>query len=147
MLAGNTVPEGAAPLAQAYAGHQVRRVRAATRRRARAILLGEVMGPPTGAAGDIQLKGAGRTPFRPDGRRARLAGAGDARIHLSPRPWAALGIPTTRALAAVTTGETVLREAPPARRGASPGFASSHIRVRHVPVFSPSAGTTRACAP
>ncbi|WP_073125643.1 protein adenylyltransferase SelO [Palleronia salina] len=124
MLAGNTVPEGAAPLAQAYAGHQfggwVPQLGDG-----RAILLGEVL-TDTGRY-DIQLKGAGRTPF---------SRGGDGRAWLGPvlreyvvsEAMAALGIPTTRALAAVTTGEDVLREAP------LPGavltrVARSHIRV------------------
>ena len=130
MLAGNAVPAGAAPLAQAYAGHQfggwVPQLGDG-----RAILLGEVVAPEgSGLAGrrfDIQLKGAGRTPY------SRM---GDGRAWLGPvireyvvsEAMAALGIPTTRALAAVATGETVLREAP------LPGavltrVASSHIRV------------------
>jgi len=125
VLAGNTVPEGAAPLAQAYAGHQFGGF-VPQLGDGRAILLGEVMGRD-GRRRDIQLKGAGRTPF------SRM---GDGRAWLGPvmreyivsEAMAALGIPTTRALAAVTTGETVLREAP------LPGavltrVASSHIRV------------------
>ena len=126
MLAGNTVPEGAEPLAQAYAGHQfggwVPQLGDG-----RAILLGEVVAPD-GARFDLQLKGAGPTPF---------SRGGDGRAWLGPvireyvvsEAMAALGLPTTRALAAVTTGEAVLRET-----GAMPGavlarVASSHIRV------------------
>jgi len=125
VLAGNAVPEGAAPLAQAYAGHQFGGF-VPKLGDGRAILLGEVI-DRAGRRRDIQLKGAGPTPF------SRM---GDGRAWLGPvmreyivsEAMAALGIPTTRALAAVTTGETVLREAP------LPGavltrVAASHIRV------------------
>ncbi|MEM9707891.1 MAG: YdiU family protein [Pseudomonadota bacterium] len=125
ILAGNAVPEGAAPLAQAYAGHQFGGF-VPQLGDGRAILLGEVIGTD-GKRRDIQLKGAGRTPF------SRM---GDGRAWLGPvmrefiisEAMAALGVPTTRALAAVTTGETVLREAP--RPGAVlTRVAASHIRV------------------
>jgi uncharacterized protein YdiU (UPF0061 family) len=125
MLAGNAVPEGATPLAAAYAGHQFGGF-SPQLGDGRAILLGEVVGRD-GIRRDIQLKGSGPTPF------SRM---GDGRAVLGPvlreyivgEAMAALGIPTTRALAAVTTGETVLREAP------LPGavltrVAQSHIRV------------------
>ncbi len=124
-LAGNATPGGADPLAQAYAGHQFGNF-VPQLGDGRALLLGEVVAPD-GARFDIQLKGSGRTPF------SRM---GDGRAWLGPvlreylvsEAMAALGVPTTRALAAVTTGETVLREA------AFPGavltrVASSHIRV------------------
>ncbi|MFN3525996.1 MAG: protein adenylyltransferase SelO [Paracoccus sp. (in: a-proteobacteria)] len=125
VLAGNTVPEGAEPLAQAYAGHQfggfVPRLGDG-----RAVLLGEVVAPD-GARFDIQLKGAGQTPFsrRGDGR----AWLGPVlREYLVSEFMAAMGVPTTRALAAVATGEMVQRET------ALPGavltrVAASHIRV------------------
>ena len=125
MLAGNAVPEGAAPLAQAYAGHQFGGF-VPQLGDGRALLLGEVVAPD-GARFDIQLKGSGRTPF---------SRAGDGKAWLGPvlREYlvsefmAAMGVPTTRALAAVTTGEPVWREQP------LPGailtrVASSHIRV------------------
>jgi uncharacterized protein YdiU (UPF0061 family) len=125
IFAGNALPEGAEPIAQVYAGHQfggwVPQLGDG-----RAVLLGEVVAPD-GARFDIQLKGAGRTPY------SRM---GDGRAWLGPvlreyivsEAMAALNIPTTRALAAVTTGEIVLRE------GRMPGavfarVASSHIRV------------------
>ena len=125
IFAGNTLPDGAAPLAQAYAGHQfggwVPQLGDG-----RAVLLGEVV-DQAGQRRDIQLKGAGRTPYsrRGDGR----AWLGPVlREYLISEAMFALGIPTTRALAAVTTGETVLRET------ALPGaivtrVAASHIRV------------------
>ncbi len=125
VFAGNAVPEGAAPLAQAYAGHQfggwVPQLGDG-----RAILMGEIVAPD-GARFDIQLKGAGQTPFsrRGDGR----AWIGPViREYVVSEAMAALGVPTTRALAAVATGEPVWRES------ALPGavlarVASSHIRV------------------
>ncbi len=125
VLAGNAVPAGAAPLAAAYAGHQFGHFVPALGD-GRAILLGEVVGPD-GRRRDIQLKGSGPTPFsrRGDGR----AALGPVlREYLVSEAMHALGIPTTRALAAVTTGEDVFRET------ALPGaivarVASSHIRV------------------
>ncbi len=125
ILAGNAVPQGASPLAQAYAGHQfggwVPQLGDG-----RAILLGEVVNRD-GTRRDIQLKGAGPTPFsrRGDGR----AALGPVmREYIVSEAMHAFGIPTTRALAAVTTGEPVIRERP------LPGavltrVASSHIRV------------------
>jgi protein adenylyltransferase len=125
VLAGNAIPEGAEPIALAYAGHQfgafVHQLGDG-----RAILLGEVVGKD-GARRDIQLKGAGQTPFsrRGDGR----AALGPVlREYVVSEAMAALGIPTTRALAAVTTGEVVARDLP------MPGavfarVAASHIRV------------------
>lgn len=125
VLAGNVVPEGAEPLAQAYAGHQFGGW-VPTLGDGRAVLLGEVVAPD-GARFDLQLKGAGITPFsrRGDGR----AWMGPVlREYVVSEAMAALGIPTTRALAAVATGETVWREE--ARPGAVLArVASSHIRV------------------
>ncbi len=124
-LAGNAVPGGADPLAQVYAGHQFGGW-SPQLGDGRALLLGEVI-DVHGARRDIQLKGSGPTPY------SRM---GDGRAWLGPvmreyivsEAMHALGIPTTRALAAVATGDTVLREAP------LPGavltrVASSHIRV------------------
>jgi len=125
ILAGNAMPEGAASIAQVYAGHQfggwVPQLGDG-----RALLIGEVI-DAAGNRRDLQLKGAGPTPYsrRGDGR----AGLGPVlREYLVSEAMAALGIPTTRALAAVTTGEPVFRE----RR--LPGavltrVAASHIRV------------------
>ncbi|WP_417247660.1 protein adenylyltransferase SelO [Celeribacter sp.] len=124
VFAGNTIPDGADPIAQAYAGHQfggwVPQLGDG-----RAVLLGEIVGPEGRV--DIQLKGAGRTPFsrRGDGR----AWIGPAlREYLVSEFMYAAGVPTTRALAVVRTGERVQRE-----RG-YPGailtrVAASHIRV------------------
>ena len=124
-LAGNRVPAGAEPIAAAYAGHQFGGFVPQLGDR-RAVLLGEVVGQE-GARRDLQLKGSGPTPFsrRGDGR----AALGPVlREYVVSEAMAALGIPTTRALAAVTTGEQVRREE------RLPGavltrIASSHIRV------------------
>src|SRR3712207_3363254 len=125
ILAGDRVPAGAEPIALAYAGHQFGHF-VPQLGDGRAILLGEVV-DRQGVRRDIQLKGAGRTRFsrRGDGR----AGLGPVlREYVVSEAMAALGIPTTRALAAVTTGEEVMREQ------ILPGailtrVASSHIRV------------------
>jgi len=126
VLAGNRVPEGAAPLAQAYAGHQFGGWNPQLGD-GRALLLGEVIGRD-GRRRDIQLKGAGRTPFSRMGDGRAWVGP-VIREYLVSEAMHAMGIPTTRALAAVTTGETIWRE-----QGELPGavltrVASSHIRV------------------
>jgi len=125
VLSGSAAPEGSAPLAQAYAGHQFGGF-SPQLGDGRAMLLGEVI-DKDGLRQDIQLKGSGRTPY---------SRGGDGRAWLGPvlreyvlsEAMAALNIPTTRALAAVTTGQDVIRETP------LPGavlcrIASSHIRV------------------
>jgi serine/tyrosine/threonine adenylyltransferase len=125
ILAGNRVPVGGDPLAMAYAGHQFGTF-VPQLGDGRAILIGEVI-DCAGRRRDIQLKGAGPTPYsrRGDGR----AALGPVlREYIVSEAMAALGIPTTRALAAVTTGEPVWRET------SLPGavltrVASSHIRV------------------
>ncbi len=125
ILAGKRVPDGAEPIAMAYAGHQFGHF-VPQLGDGRAILLGEVI-DADGVRRDIQLKGSGPTPFsrRGDGR----AALGPVlREYIVSEAMAALGIPTTRSLAAVVTGESVLRET------ALPGavltrVASSHIRV------------------
>ena len=125
ILAGNRVAEGSEPIALAYAGHQFGHF-VPQLGDGRAILLGEVVGRD-GVRYDIQLKGSGPTPFsrRGDGR----AALGPVlREYILSEAMAALGVPTTRALAAVTTGERVLREI------ALPGavftrIAASHLRV------------------
>ncbi len=124
-LAGNRVPEGAEPLAMAYAGHQYGHF-APSLGDGRAILLGELI-DGNGVRRDIHLKGAGQTPF------SRM---GDGRAVLGPvlreyvlgEAMHGLGIPTTRALAMVASGEPVYRER------IEPGavlvrVASSHVRI------------------
>ena len=125
ILAGKRVPDGADPIAMAYAGHQFGHF-VPQLGDGRAILLGEVI-DGDGIRRDIQLKGSGPTPFsrRGDGR----AALGPVlREYIVSEAMFALGIPTTRSLAAVITGESVQRET------MLPGavltrVASSHIRV------------------
>ena len=125
VLAGNRVPEGAEPIAQAYAGHQFGNF-VPQLGDGRAILLGEVV-DARGKRRDVQLKGAGTTPFsrRGDGR-APLGPV--LREYVVSEFMHALGIPTTRGLAAVTTGETV-RRPEPLPGGVFARVAASHIRV------------------
>ncbi len=131
-IAGNQVPRGAEPIATVYAGHQFGAWNPQLGD-GRAILLGEVVGT-NGQRYDLQLKGAGQTPY------SRM---GDGRAPLGPvireyivsEAMHALGIPTSRALAAVTTGEPVYREE------TLPGavlarVASSHIRIGTVQFFT-----------
>jgi uncharacterized protein YdiU (UPF0061 family) len=125
VLAGNRLAVGAEPLAQAYAGHQFGYF-VPQLGDGRAILLGEVVGRD-GVRYDVQLKGSGRTPFSRGGD-GRAALGPVLREYIVSEAMAALGVPTTRALAAVTTGERVLRDT------ALPGavltrVAASHLRV------------------
>jgi serine/tyrosine/threonine adenylyltransferase len=109
VFAGNQLPAGSEPLAMAYAGHQFGQF-VPQLGDGRAILLGEVL-DRDGVRRDIQLKGSGRTPFSRMGDGRAVLGP-ILREYLVSEAMAALGIPTTRALAAVTTGETVWRERP-----------------------------------
>ncbi|GGM18667.1 UPF0061 protein [Paraliobacillus quinghaiensis] len=124
VMAGNKIPEEASPIAQAYAGHQFGNLTMLGD--GRAVLISEQI-TPSGERFDIQLKGSGRTPY---------SRGGDGRATLGPmlreyiisEAMYALGIPTTRGLAVVTTGEDVIRETN------LPGailtrIATSHIRV------------------
>jgi len=125
VLAGNRVAEGSEPIAQAYAGHQFGGF-VPQLGDGRAILLGEVV-DRGGARRDIQLKGSGPTPFSRNGD-GRAALGPVLREYIVAEAMHALGIPTTRALAAVLTGDYVFREE------ALPGavltrVASSHVRV------------------
>jgi uncharacterized protein YdiU (UPF0061 family) len=138
ILAGKRVPEGADPIAMAYAGHQFGHF-VPQLGDGRAILLGEVI-DADGVRRDIQLKGSGPTPFsrRGDGR----AALGPVlREYIVSEAMAALGIPTTRSLAAVVTGEQVVRET------LLPGavltrIASSHIRVGTFQYFAARSDNT-----
>lgn len=131
-LAGNSIPDGAEPLAQLYAGHQFGHFNPQLGD-GRAVLLGEVV-DINGIRRDIQLKGSGQTPYsrRGDGR----AWLGPVlREYVVSEAMHALGVPTTRALAAVRTGQEVIRERP------LPGavltrVAQSHIRVGTFQVFA-----------
>jgi len=137
ILAGKRVPDGADPIAMAYAGHQFGHF-VPQLGDGRAILLGEVI-DADGIRRDIQLKGSGPTPFsrRGDGR----AALGPVlREYIVSEAMAALGIPTTRSLAAVITGESVRRET------LLPGavltrVASSHIRVGTFQYFAARSDT------
>lgn len=125
VLSGNVVPEGAEPLAQAYAGHQFGGF-VPQLGDGRAILLGELL-DQDGQRRDLQLKGSGRTMFSRNGDGKSALGP-VLREYIVSEAMTALGIPSTRALAAVTTGEVVQREAP------FPGailtrVAASHLRV------------------
>ena len=139
VFGGNLVPDGAEPLAQLYSGHQFGSYNPQLGD-GRAVLLGEVVGTD-GARRDIQLKGSGRTPF---------SRGGDGRAWLGPvlreyvvsEAMFALGVPTTRALAVVATGEDVIRE------GRLPGavltrVAASHLRVGSFQVFAARGELTR----
>jgi uncharacterized protein YdiU (UPF0061 family) len=132
VFAGNAVPDGANPIAQLYSGHQFGQYNPQLGD-GRAVLLGETVGTD-GKRRDIQLKGAGRTPY---------SRGGDGRAWLGPvlreyvvsEAMHALGVPTTRALAVVETGESVVRET------LLPGavltrVAASHLRVGTFQVFA-----------
>ena len=123
-LAGNRVPEGALPIAQAYAGHQFGHFNMLGD--GRAMLLASKLLPMSSRV-DIQLKGSGRTPYSRGGD-GRAALGPMLREYIMSEAMHALGIPTTRSLAVVTTGETIIRETD------LPGailtrVAASHLRV------------------
>jgi uncharacterized protein YdiU (UPF0061 family) len=125
-LAGNRVPAGAEPLAMAYAGHQFGHW-VPQLGDGRAILLGEIRGREGGLY-DIQLKGSGRTPYSRNGD-GRAALGPVLREYIVSEAMHALGIPTTRSLAAVATGEWVLRE-----DGMLPGAVLTRVSKSHVRV-------------
>src|SRR5271156_1294283 len=139
IFAGNVVPVGADPIATAYAGHQFGQF-VPQLGDGRALLLGEVIAR-AGSRRDIQLKGSGRTPFSRSGD-GRAALGPVLREYLVSESMHSLGIPTTRALAAVTTGEPVFRGAQ------LPGaivtrVAASHVRVGTFEYFA-ARGDTEA---
>jgi uncharacterized protein YdiU (UPF0061 family) len=125
IFSGNRLPEDANPIAMAYAGHQFGAF-VPSLGDGRAILLGELQGRD-GVLRDVQLKGAGLTPFSRNGDGRAVIGP-MLREYLISEAMHALGVPTTRSLAVVASGEQVFRE------GALPGavltrVASSHVRV------------------
>lgn len=138
VFSGNSIPQGADPLAMAYSGHQFGHLNPQLGD-GRAILLGEVLiqkqqQPNQQQRFDIQLKGSGRTPFSRGGDGRSPIGP-VIREYLVCEAMHALGVPTTRALAAVSSGEPVYRQ------GAEPGavftrVAQSHIRVGTFQFFS-----------
>jgi uncharacterized protein YdiU (UPF0061 family) len=126
VCAGNRIPAGALPLAMAYAGHQFGSF-VPQLGDGRALLIGEVV-DAQGQRRDLQWKGAGPTPFsrRGDGR----AALGPVlREYLVSEAMHALGLPTTRALSAATTGERVLREDGSLPGGVLIRVAASHVRI------------------
>ncbi len=137
LFAGNRLPSGAEPLAQAYAGHQFGHF-VPQLGDGRAIVLGEVI-DRNGARRDIQLKGSGRTPYSRQGDgRAPLGPV--IREYIISEAMHALGVPTTRSLAMVATGEPVMRET------ALPGavltrVAASHVRVGTFEYFAAQSDT------
>ncbi|MFK7792548.1 MAG: YdiU family protein [Devosiaceae bacterium] len=125
IFSGNRLAPASQPLAMAYAGHQFGGFNPGLGD-GRALLLGEVLGKD-GKRYDIQLKGSGQTPYSRQGDGKAALGP-VLREYVMSEAMAALGVPTTRALAAVTTGDPVLRE------GLLPGgivtrVAASHLRV------------------
>ena len=125
ILAGNKIADGSEPLAQAYAGHQFGGF-SPQLGDGRAVLLGEVI-HKDGNPRDLQLKGSGRTHFSRGGDGKAAIGP-VIREYLMSEAMHALGVPTTRALAAITTGEKVQRETP--LNGAIfTRVASSHLRI------------------
>lgn len=132
MFSGNCIPDGAEPLAMAYAGHQFGRFNPQLGD-GRAILLGEMISP-AGNSYSLQLKGSGRT-FYSRGGDGRAALGPVLREYLVSEAMAKLNVPTTRALAAVTTGEDVARERL-LPGGIITRIASSFIRVGSFEFFS-----------
>ena len=139
IFSGNTIPEGAEPLAQAYAGHQFGGY-APQLGDGRALLLGEVI-DTRNQRRDIQLKGSGPTPFSRGGDGKAALGP-VLREYLIGEAMHALGIPTTRALAAVTTGEHVYREIP-LPGGVLTRVAASHIRIGTFQFFAARGGVEK----
>ena len=123
VLAGSAVPEGATPIAQAYAGHQFGFL-SPRLGDGRALLLGEVV-DVHGRRRDVHLKGSGRTPFARGGDGKAAVGP-MLREYVMGEAMHALGIPTTRALAVVATGEKVRREVP------LPGAVLTRIAASHI---------------
>ncbi|MFG6579838.1 YdiU family protein [Sulfitobacter sp. 1A13191] len=133
VFAGNDVPAGAEPLAQLYAGHQFGNFNPQLGD-GRAILLGEVV-DQSGQRRDIQLKGSGPTPYSRMGDGRAWVGP-VLREYLVSEAMHALGVPTTRALAAVATGEPILRESGPLPGAIVTRVAASHLRVGTFQVFA-----------
>jgi serine/tyrosine/threonine adenylyltransferase len=137
LYSGNALPLGTDPIAMAYAGHQFGHF-VPQLGDGRALLLGEVK-DSAGVRRDVQLKGSGRTPYSRSGD-GRAALGPVLREYLVSEAMHALGIPATRALAAVATGEMVQREGP------VPGailtrVAASHVRVGTFEFFAARADT------
>ena len=125
-LAGNLVPDGAVPVAQAYAGHQFGSF-SPRLGDGRAMLLGEIL-DSGGTRRDLHFKGTGRTSFS-RGADGKAALGPMLREYVIGEAMHALGIPTTRALAVVVTGETVRRQTGPEPGAVLCRVAASHLRV------------------
>ncbi len=126
MLSGHALPDRARGLAMAYAGHQFGNF-SPQLGDGRAMLVGEVM-TPAGARMDLHLKGSGRTPFARGGDGRAVLGP-VLREYLISEAMAALGVPTTRTLAACTTGDRVLRQ-----NGLEPGAVLARVGASHLRV-------------
>jgi serine/tyrosine/threonine adenylyltransferase len=125
-LVGDVTPDGAKPVAQAYSGHQFGGY-SPRLGDGRALLLGEVI-DVHGRRRDVHLKGSGRTPFARGGDGKAAVGP-MLREYVVGEAMHALGIPTTRALSVVATGERVLRDAGPLPGAVLARVAASHLRV------------------
>jgi serine/tyrosine/threonine adenylyltransferase len=139
VLAGNAVVPGSTPAAQAYAGHQFGGL-SPRLGDGRALLLGELI-DPAGRRRDVHLKGSGRTPFARGGDGKAAVGP-MLREYVVAEAMHALGIPTTRALAVVATGEPVIRET------VLPGAVLTRVAASHLgwgPSSTPPC-TTTACS-
>ena len=134
IFSGNAAPEGSEPLAQAYAGHQFGGF-SPQLGDGRALLLGEVIDTRQRRR-DIQLKGSGRTPFSRGGDGKAAVGP-VLREYLIGEGMHALGIPTTRALAAVATGDAIYRETP------LPGAILTRVSASHIRVGTFQYGAAR----
>ena len=143
LRAGNRLPAGAEPVAQAYAGHQFGGF-SPQLGDGRALLLGEVV-DATGRRWDIHFKGSGRTPFSRGGDGKAAVGP-MLREYLMGEAMEALGIPTTRALAVVATGDARAARGGVARCRAGAGGGQPYPGG-HVPVLSPRGGDRRSCRP
>ena len=126
MLTGGTMPEGASPLAMAYAGHQFGGF-SPQLGDGRALLVGEVI-DRDGQRRDLHLKGSGKTPFSRGGDGKAVLGPVLREVILG-EAMAGLGIPTTRALSAVATGESVWRDGQQLPGAVLARVAASHLRV------------------
>jgi uncharacterized protein YdiU (UPF0061 family) len=140
IFAGHQAPEGAEPLAMAYAGHQFGGF-SPQLGDGRALLLGEVI-DRQGRRRDIHLKGSGRTPFSRGGDGKAVLGP-VLREYIIGEAMHALGVPTTRALAAVATGEEIMRQDGPAPGAVLARVASSHLRVGTFQFFAARGETER----
>lgn len=133
LLSGSAVPVGAKPIAQAYAGHQFGQLTPQLGD-GRALLLGEVVST-TGQRFDVQLKGSGSTPFSRGGDGLAVLDSA-LREYIISEAMYALGVPTTRALAVVMTGDTVFRNDRSGPGGVLTRVAASHIRVGTLEFFA-----------